>query len=144
MGICSDSPFTEDEFRWWKQHLLADKLPLPSVKSVERKMKDLVTFKNHVLTDTEVRDIVERRQNSLLTTVSAFPEYYKSLRFRNDARSLLRMATPVLLRRLTASSPNLKTTSTSRTTPKPETWASWLQSMPETDAQTCQVSDKPS
>lgn len=62
MGICSDSPFTEDEFRWWKQHLLADKLPLPSVKSVERKMKDLVTFKNHVLTDTEVRDIVERRQ----------------------------------------------------------------------------------
>lgn len=61
MGICSDSPFTDDEFRWWKQHLLADKLSLPSAKFVDRKLKELVEFKNHVLTDNEVRDIVDRR-----------------------------------------------------------------------------------
>lgn len=62
MGICSDSPFSEDEFRWWKQHMLKDDLSLPTVKRVERKLAELMEFKNHKLTDAEVRDMVERRQ----------------------------------------------------------------------------------
>lgn len=62
MGICSDSPFTEDEFRWWKQSLLKDEIPLPSVKRIERKLQELLEFKSHVLTPEEVNELIQRRQ----------------------------------------------------------------------------------
>lgn len=62
MGICSDSPFTEDEFRWWKQSLLKDEIALPSVKRIERKLQELMDFKSHVLTPEEVNDLIQRRQ----------------------------------------------------------------------------------
>lgn len=62
MGVCSDSPFTEDEFRWWKHKLERDGISTPSVKKVERKLKELVDFKDHVLTPDEVNELIQRRQ----------------------------------------------------------------------------------
>lgn len=62
MGICSDSPFTEDEFRWWKQNLKKDEIPLPSVRAIERKLRELIEFKSHVLTPEEVNELIQRRQ----------------------------------------------------------------------------------
>lgn len=62
MGICSDSPFTEDEFRWWKQNLIKDEIQLPSVKRIERKLKELMEFKSQVLTPEEVNELIQRRQ----------------------------------------------------------------------------------
>lgn len=68
MGICSDSPFTEDEFRWWKHNLSKGGISLPSVKSINRKYDELMEFKNHTLTDAEVMKIVERRQKLSATS----------------------------------------------------------------------------
>lgn len=62
MGICSDSSFTEDEFRWWKQSLLNDEITLPSVKRIDRKLQELIRFKAHVLTPDEVNELIQRRQ----------------------------------------------------------------------------------
>lgn len=62
MGICSDSPFTDEEFDWWKNRLKTDRISSPSSKYVDRKLAELKEFKNHTLTDSEVRDMVERRQ----------------------------------------------------------------------------------
>lgn len=62
MGICSDSPFTEDEFRWWKHSLLKDEIALPSAKKIERKLQELVAFKKRDLTPEEVNELIQRRQ----------------------------------------------------------------------------------
>ncbi|KAF5098536.1 hypothetical protein D0Z03_001193 [Geotrichum reessii] len=62
MGICSDQPFTEDEFRWWKQSLLKDDIVVPTTKRTDRKLKELIEFKSHVLTPEEVNELIQRRQ----------------------------------------------------------------------------------
>ncbi|KAF5117422.1 hypothetical protein DV454_001091 [Geotrichum candidum] len=62
MGICSDKPFTEEEFRWWKQNLLKDEIVVPTTKRTDRKLKELIEFKAHVLTPEEVNELIQRRQ----------------------------------------------------------------------------------
>lgn len=62
MGICSDKPVTEEEFRWWKSVMRKKNLTVPSVKSIDRKLATLVEMQKRSLTPEELDEIIKRRQ----------------------------------------------------------------------------------
>ncbi|ODV91085.1 hypothetical protein CANCADRAFT_2802 [Tortispora caseinolytica NRRL Y-17796] len=61
-GICSDSPFTEEEFDWWKSTLKKEGSVVPSRAKLLRKFKQLKEMSEHKLTQEEQNEIIEKRR----------------------------------------------------------------------------------
>ncbi|KAK9467586.1 hypothetical protein V1512DRAFT_252726 [Lipomyces arxii] len=62
MGICSDHPFTEEEFATWRKTVLADKLSLPSRRLIDTKFQQLQKMRERSLTVEEVNVMIDLRQ----------------------------------------------------------------------------------
>ncbi|CED82995.1 Paf1/RNA polymerase II complex, RTF1 component (involved in regulation of TATA box-binding protein) [Phaffia rhodozyma] len=64
MEQVSESHFTLDEFRRWSETMKADKLPLPSRSSLQKKKKDWEEIRSRKLTDADITAMVNKKKNS--------------------------------------------------------------------------------
>lgn len=62
MDMMSDSRITEDEFRRYKAQLQIDKMPLPTLRELQRKKQDLIALDNYVLSNEELDKIIQKRK----------------------------------------------------------------------------------
>ncbi|KAK9325725.1 hypothetical protein V1517DRAFT_145785 [Lipomyces orientalis] len=62
MGVCSDKPFTEEEFDTWKNAVSSDKLSLPSKRLVDSKFQQLQKMRERTLTPDEINAMIDLRQ----------------------------------------------------------------------------------
>ncbi|KAK9451286.1 uncharacterized protein V1518DRAFT_369958 [Limtongia smithiae] len=62
MSICSDKPFTEEEFETWKRAMKKENLPLPTKRLLDGKFAQLQKMREHVLSADEVNAMIELRQ----------------------------------------------------------------------------------
>ncbi|KAK9237898.1 hypothetical protein V1525DRAFT_388083 [Lipomyces kononenkoae] len=62
MGVCSDKPFTEEEFDTWKHAVRHDKLSLPSRRQIDSKFQQLQKMRERTLSPEEVNTMIDIRQ----------------------------------------------------------------------------------
>ncbi|KAK7205364.1 hypothetical protein BZA70DRAFT_154180 [Myxozyma melibiosi] len=62
MSVCSDKPFSEDEFQTWKKAMKRDGLALPSKRLLDHKFDQLHAMRERVLTAEEVNAMIDLRQ----------------------------------------------------------------------------------
>ncbi|KAK9368001.1 hypothetical protein V1509DRAFT_653559 [Lipomyces kononenkoae] len=62
MGVCSDKPFTEEEFDTWKHAVKHDKLSLPSRRLIDSKFQQLQKMRERTLSPEEINTMIDIRQ----------------------------------------------------------------------------------
>ena len=62
LEFVSNQPFTDDEFKRWKEALVKANVALPSLRDVEHKSKELQTYVNYRFKDEDIDCIVREKK----------------------------------------------------------------------------------
>ena len=88
LEFVSNQIFSDDEFERWKSAMAKNNMPLPTVREVESKAKELETYVNYRFNDQDVDFIVKEKKRFVKDTDKIAEKKIELLKKREEASQL--------------------------------------------------------
>ena len=88
LEFVSNQAFSDDEFERWKSAMAKNNMPLPTIREVDAKAKELETYVNYRFNDQDVDFIVKEKKRFIKDTDKIAEKKIELLKKREEASQL--------------------------------------------------------
>lgn len=100
ISILSDSPFTEIEFKKYKDRLTNDNHSLPSIRELKRKFEQLKAMSTKKLTDEDINRMMKKKEELSIYSMDSAARVRKVARLREELQVALEQGNATLVESL--------------------------------------------